>query len=76
MTSVYPREDVSSNQHVITSLEILEDLRLGVVIKLVEQRIMKDFWILNYGKIMIMTKIPIYKIEKNRPTLHLLKHQL
>ena len=40
VTSAYPREDVSSNQHVITSLEILGDLclRLGVVIKLVEQR--------------------------------------
>ena len=62
--SAYPREDVSSNQHVITSLKILGDLclRLGVVIKLVEQRIMKDFWILNYGKIMVITKIPTYKI--------------
>ena len=47
----------SSNQHVITSLEILGDLclRLGVVIKLVEQRTIKDFWILNYGKIMVIT---------------------
>ena len=37
VTSAYPREDVSSNQHVFTSLEILGDLclRLGVVNKLV-----------------------------------------
>ena len=53
VTSAYPREDLSSNQHVITSLEILGDLclRLGVVIKLVEKRIMKNFWILNYDKL-------------------------